>query len=175
MAVSAGYWHTVGLKADGTVVAAGKNNLGQCDVAGWKDIVAVSAGDHHTVGLKADGTVVATKYTGDQISYGGQCDVAGWKLFKTEQEKEMDYFNACQWQRSGTTGELNRALSVFRELKYYKDSAERAKACSILLLNAEKTNLKTELTNLKGLFSGRRRKQIEARLAEIENELKSLK
>ena len=78
IAISAGYYHTVGLKKDGTVVATGCNTFGiisgQCDVSGWKDIIAISAGDHHTVGLKADGTVVAT---GDNED--GQCDVSGWK------------------------------------------------------------------------------------------------
>ena len=74
--VSAGDFHTVGLKADGTVVAVGDNDNGQCDVDGWTDIVAVSAGYYHTVGLKADGTVVATEYIGDY--YYGQCDVDGW-------------------------------------------------------------------------------------------------
>lgn len=38
VAVSAGGWHTVGLKADGMVVAVGWNRYGQCDVSGWKDI-----------------------------------------------------------------------------------------------------------------------------------------
>ena len=71
--VSAGGSHTVGLKADGTVVAVGDNGHGQCDVDGWTDIVAVSAEDFHTVGLKADGTVVAVGYNGD-----GRCDVDGW-------------------------------------------------------------------------------------------------
>ena len=44
VAVSAGDYHTVGLKSDGTVVAVGGNHYGQCDVADWTDIVAVSAG-----------------------------------------------------------------------------------------------------------------------------------
>ena len=57
--VSAGCWHTVGLKSDGTVVAVGDNDDDQCDAADWRDIVAVSAGRYHTVGLKSDGTVVA--------------------------------------------------------------------------------------------------------------------
>ena len=57
--VSAGYGHTAGLEADGTVVAVGCNTSGRCDVTDWQDIVAVSAGNVHTVGLKADGTVVA--------------------------------------------------------------------------------------------------------------------
>ena len=76
--VSAGGSHTVGLKADGTVVATkytGEQilNYGQCDVSEWTDIVAVSAGDSHTVGLKADGTVVAVGN-----NYYSQCDVWGW-------------------------------------------------------------------------------------------------
>ena len=71
--ISAGDYHTVGLKADGTVVAIGGNNYDQCDISGWKDIVAISAGDYHTVGLKADGTVVAVG-----VNLFGQCDVSGW-------------------------------------------------------------------------------------------------
>ena len=66
--------HTVGLKTDGTVVAVGMNEYGQCNVSGWKDIVAIAAGISHTVGLKADGTVVAV---GDNRH--GQCDVDHWK------------------------------------------------------------------------------------------------
>ncbi len=59
-AIACGYEYTVGLKSDGTVVATGDNDYGQCDVSGWTDIVAIDCGSFHTVGLKADGTVVAT-------------------------------------------------------------------------------------------------------------------
>jgi hypothetical protein len=72
-AVSAGRDHTVGLLANGTVVATGSNDQGRCDVSGWQDIKAVSAGWYHTVGLFGDGSVVAT---GDNER--GQCDVSGW-------------------------------------------------------------------------------------------------
>lgn len=72
--VSAGFDHVVGLRNDGTVVAAGSNSHGKCNVDSWKNIIAVSAGANHTVGLKADGTVVAT---GDN-DYG-QCNVSGWR------------------------------------------------------------------------------------------------
>ena len=71
--VSAGAYHTVGLKSDGTVVAVGNNNDGQCDVSEWTDIVAVSAGNYHTVGIKSDGKVVAV---GNNNS--GQCNVLEW-------------------------------------------------------------------------------------------------
>ena len=51
--ISAGYDHTVGLKADGTVVAVGDNRYGRCDVSDWRDIVAISAGSLHTALLKS--------------------------------------------------------------------------------------------------------------------------
>ena len=41
-------------------------------------------------------------------------------------------------------------------------------------LHAEQAALQSELANLKGFFSGKRRKEIEARLAEIDAELKKL-
>ena len=72
--VAAGDAHTVGLKADGTVVAVGNYNEGQCDVSDLTDIVAVAAGITHTVGLKTDGTVVAAGSNKD-----GQCKVSSWK------------------------------------------------------------------------------------------------
>ena len=71
--LSASYFHTVGLKSDGTVVAVGSNGSGKCDVSSWSDIVAISAGSYHTVGLKSDGTVVAVGGSGS-----GQRKVSSW-------------------------------------------------------------------------------------------------
>ena len=71
--VSAGAHHTVGLRENGTVVAVGDNDYGQCNVSDWSDIVAISAEENHTIGLKADGTVVAV----GNNDYG-QCNVSDW-------------------------------------------------------------------------------------------------
>ncbi|PGK35044.1 hypothetical protein CN907_21065 [Bacillus anthracis] len=71
--IAAGRGHTVALKSDGTVVATGSNEYGQCNVSDWSDIVAIAAGNKHTVGLKSDGTVVAV---GDNTY--GQCNVSSW-------------------------------------------------------------------------------------------------
>jgi NOL1/NOP2/fmu family ribosome biogenesis protein len=71
--VAAGGFHTLGLKSDGTVVAVGYNEYGQCDVGEWTDIVQVAAGGYHTVGLKSDGTAVAVGYNGN-----GECNVGRW-------------------------------------------------------------------------------------------------
>ena len=59
---------TVGLRSNGTVITAGKNDNGECDVEDWTDIVAVSA-DNYIVGLKADGTVVTTNSEADLSSW----------------------------------------------------------------------------------------------------------
>ena len=64
----------IGLNSDGTVVAVGENDYGQCNVSKWENIAAVSTGDCHTLGLKKDGTVVATGK-----NHVGQCNVSGWK------------------------------------------------------------------------------------------------
>ncbi len=80
--IAAGAYHSVAIKANGTVVATTiiededtdySYDYGQCNLNGWTDIIAIAAGDCHTVGLKADGTVVAA---GDNGS--GQCDVSDW-------------------------------------------------------------------------------------------------
>ena len=80
--IAAGRRHTVGVKFDGTVTAVGDNKCGQCDVSGWRDIVAVAAGNvhmatntgnAHTIGLKSDGTVAAVGW-----NKHNQCGVNGW-------------------------------------------------------------------------------------------------
>ena len=69
--IAAGYYHSLGIKADGTVVAWGYNGSCQCNVpAGLTGVVAVAAGGNHSLALKADGTVVAWGYNGS-----GQCNV----------------------------------------------------------------------------------------------------
>ena len=58
VAISASYFHTLGLKADGTVYAVGDNRYGECEVDNWKDIVMVVSANDCSFGLKKDGTVV---------------------------------------------------------------------------------------------------------------------
>ncbi len=73
VAISASYYHVLGLKADGTVVAVGSNVYGQCDTAAITNAVAISAGDNHSLILHADGRVTAL---GNNIA--GICNVTGW-------------------------------------------------------------------------------------------------
>ena len=135
---------TVGLKADGTVVAVGDNEYGQCNVSGWRDIVAISAGFYHTVGLKADGTVVAVGKNDND-----RCNVSGWRLFQSVDTLEEKREEA-------------------------RKRREQEKARRIAQLQQQRADVQSKLANLKGLFIDMRRRELESKLAEINNELKGL-
>jgi len=74
VAISAGGFHSLALKADGRVYAWGDNSYGQLGngtlttqsipviVSGQSDFVAISAGVFHSLALKADGRVFAWGY-----------------------------------------------------------------------------------------------------------------
>lgn len=156
VAIAAGTSHTVGLKYDGTVVAVGDNKNDQCDVFKWENIVAIAAGGDHTIGLKADGTVVIT----GSSNIGRQHIVSGWKLFDSIDTLELERRAAKE------KAEANRRAAA--------EKAEAESKTKIASLETEQAALNEELKNLKGLFSGKRRKEIEARLAEIAAELERL-
>ena len=59
--------YIVGLKKDGTVVAAGENRFGECEVSDWKDIAAITAESKACLGTKNDGTLIVA----------GDTDVSG--------------------------------------------------------------------------------------------------
>jgi alpha-tubulin suppressor-like RCC1 family protein len=59
MAAAAGDYHSLGLKADGRIIAWGDNTYGQTAVPGTNaDFVAVGGGYYHSLGLKSDGRVI---------------------------------------------------------------------------------------------------------------------
>lgn len=70
MAIAAGGYHGLALRADGTLVAWGENSNGQCNTPLGRDFTAIATGLYHNLALKADGTVVAW---GDNSR--GQCHV----------------------------------------------------------------------------------------------------
>lgn len=72
--IAAGDNHVVGLLENGSVVAAGSNENGQCDVSDWTNIVFIAAAGDHTVGLKADHTVVSTGLPENERQI-----ISGWK------------------------------------------------------------------------------------------------
>ena len=73
--IAAGYTHTVALKVDGTAIAVGTNEDGECIVSSWKDIIAVTVGSYNSAGLRADGTVTITGYFNSMFSATGWKDI----------------------------------------------------------------------------------------------------
>ncbi|MFH1107757.1 MAG: SUMF1/EgtB/PvdO family nonheme iron enzyme [Planctomycetota bacterium] len=82
VSVAAGYEHSIGLRADGSLLAWGWNQYGQADTPGPNGgFVDVSAGYVHSLALRADGSIVAWGCgSNNQYPNFGQCEVP---LFNT--------------------------------------------------------------------------------------------
>lgn len=124
--IAVGFYHTVALKSDGTVVAAGDNSYGQCDITGWTGVKAVDAGAYFTVGLKTDGTVLftglddygesgAAEWTGVKAISAGYNMVAGLLEDGTVVTAGRgDHSESATWQRIAgirSAGDYVTALS----------------------------------------------------------------
>ena len=72
LAIAAGGYHSLALKADGSVVGWGWNEYGQTNIphSATSGVVAIAAGDLHNVVLRADGSVV-----GWGANFSGQTNI----------------------------------------------------------------------------------------------------
>ena len=57
--ISMGGQHILGLLENGTVVAAGANMDGQCEVSGWSDVVDIEAGTYDSRGIRRDQKILS--------------------------------------------------------------------------------------------------------------------
>lgn len=191
ISIVCGSLYTFGLRRDGTVLTAGGSPFPryQLDVSGWRDVVAITCGMGYIVGLRSDGTALGAGYDyGDlsgwrdivDIAYAGclvglrrdgtvvaagknsdgQCNVSDWKLFNSIETLDQELAEAQERRK--------------REAEEARRQEEQRKQVRLAELAAEKNALQAELAGLKGLFTGKRRKEIEARLAEIETEQRGL-
>ncbi len=174
VAISAGKRHTVGLRADGTVESTAfiynpllYANYGQCEVSDWHDIVAVSAGAYHTIGLKKDGTLVATDWADARLDYFGQCDVMGWKLFD-------DYETIVQERKEAAEkAERERLAAEQRKIEENERICQQYSS-ELADLQRKQQDAKNELANLKGLFSGKRRRALEEEITVLDTQIDNL-
>ena len=95
-AIAAGHYHTLALRADGTVWACGKNFNGQLGdgttvdkrtpvmVSGLTDVVAIAAGYYHSLAIKSNGEVWAWGR-----NYEGQLGDGSGTVYKTTPVRAM--------------------------------------------------------------------------------------
>ena len=178
VAMSASTYHAVFLKENGLVLPIGDSSSAACQVKDWQDIVQVCATGNSSVtyGLKADGTMVATK---DPSPYAHEeREVLKWK--------DIIAFSANGgWvvglKSDGTLVSTSEQLQemigswkLFDSLDTIEQELAEVQAKRKAALEKERDDLQAELPNLKGFFSGGKRRELEAKIAEIEEELKKL-
>ena len=76
IAIECGDRFVIGLKSDGTVVAAGDNEYGQKNVRTWTNIVAIYAGTRNAYALDVNGNLYSTDYNS-----GGQKEIDGTTIY----------------------------------------------------------------------------------------------
>ena len=173
IAVTGGWGCTIGLKADGTVVATRYIEKTEC---------------------RSPLSRKLNKYT-------GQCDVGKWELFnnlemlleemqqKIRRRREASELRRQEMEREAERRRQEmereaerRRQEMEREAERLRQETERKRAERIqelgrLISDTEKQRqvYQDELANLKGLFTGKRRKELEAQIAEADKRIAALK
>ena len=127
----------------------------------WSHIAAVQCRDDVCVGLTSDGRVLASSPELQDL-------VKNWKLFGSLDTLEQERESAWRQIRKADA-ERARRREEERAKRQAQQEAELARRRAAL--TAERDALQAELAGLRGLFTSRRRREIEARLAAIGKEL----
>lgn len=177
--IIAGYHKSFGITSDGKVIAAGHRFNGACDVQDWNNIIAVYTDAGDTVGLRSDGTVIVV---GNHHNL--QSEIDDWKLFNdvtTLTQERNDYIAAIEEKR-----QIRREQ---RQIKYTDtaginkkgdETSKKKTASQEQIAEAEQKEyqrkrleerreiIKNQIANLRGLFVGKKRKELQMQLQEIE-------
>ena len=96
--IAAGDFHTVGLKKDGTVLAAGDNTYGQCNVGEWSGVAELFAERNLTTAFTQDGGMLVAAVKPEAVQAEKENEEAARKerafVAKKEQEKLLAGVNA---------------------------------------------------------------------------------
>lgn len=161
---------TLTLRTDGAVRNKQENVI--------MDNIVMLSGNY---GLCLDGTVITALNPGDR----NYVDVSGWHNIAAVLDSGYTLYGITEdgYLISGNPKDGKRvedrfftSLEELRQKREYHLSAEAAKKrarCRQLI--EEQNALQKEERNLTGIFTGKRRREIQARLAEIETELKGLR
>ena len=168
--------HPSGMRDDGCIVYSYKGKL-----MTWNDkadVIAFHQGIN-TFLLHSSGalTVKEDCYANDQ----GQCDITGWKLFDNldsfiEKRKQIKEGFLALAERIEAERKNAEEAERRRQVEAERRRQEKIKKVNqqIAAKKQDKRSAEVELANLKGLFTGRRRKELEAEIAKAEEQLAQL-
>lgn len=155
--------YIIGLKSDGTTVSTGCDNVEPKKIDKWTNLVMVTGNDKMSVGLLNDGTVVTAGCLGGKEWSTKEAkpsdyrfDFHGWKLFDKLSNVEQERNDARDWAIEMYNQQRNERMK--RKIK----------------LEQEKQTLTAELKNVKGLFAGMKRKDLEERINRIDTQILDL-
>ena len=111
--IAAGYGHSLGLKADGSIVAWGYNEYGQTNVpAPNTGFVAVAAGSDHSLAIRrvtgdadGDGDVDWADFAAFVDYMAGpfvEPQLTGWRFFDVDIDSDVDLRDLAVWQNAFT-------------------------------------------------------------------------
>ena len=172
IAISTSAYLVVGLKEDGSVICCPKSDKAPSELD-WRDIVAITTRGIEAIGLKSDGTVVSSIVDSPRNS---------WKLFDNldnlEEERRVARAKRAEEKRlAEERAREEKRLAEERareEKRLAEEKALQEKKERIQVLHQEMDSLQAELAALRGLFTGRKRKELEARIEEANRELQEL-
>ena len=158
---------------------------------GWSDIVSLSYVGDIIMGLKADGSIILQDLENkepfdEKLGPGAYDELSRWKDIVAI---TSDRYCAIGLKDNGTIVALKRDFGstydfqpidlanwkLFNSIDTLEIEQVEARETHIKSLLEEKKTLETELSSLKGLFSGKRMKEIEARLKTIRDEYEKLR
>ena len=162
IAISTSAYLVVGLKEDGSVICCPKSDKAPSELD-WRDIVAITTRGTEAIGLKSDGTVVSS-ISGFPQEQLGSCSTI-WTISRKSAASP-----ARRGRRKSVLPRNGRARkSGSPRKKRFKKKKERIQA-----LHQEMDSLQAELAALRGLFTGRKRRELEARIEDANRELRKL-
>ncbi len=120
VAIASGGWHNLGLCANGTVVAWGGGDAGQCKVpAGLSNALAIAAGGYHSLAIRADGTVAAwgANDYGQTTVPAGLANVIGigagnWHSLALSRDGTVKAWGDNSWGQCGVPPGLKDVLAI---------------------------------------------------------------
>ena len=184
VAVSAGLNCTIGLKANGTVVAIGDNECGQCNISGWKNIAVPCEEKYYRTKLKAMQEKEEKK---KQIEEKRKAKEAKKEEEKKQKENEIKTKLNEYLSDHNLLGSFEQYKNIDSEIAGLKTGVNQCQSYYNLLMNGQDANqkfdiaeerkrletLKEEKSKL-GLFAGKEKKRLQNEIEKTENLLKAL-